>query len=94
MKILRDRILDAAIDGAVSDTIYTEGIRLNAQTLKKYFLSEQHTESYLNSFLPDSEMNAKTDYYKFVVRLPDMKGQYVIHPNELLARMRERQIIA
>lgn len=93
-KTLKDKILDAAIDGVIGDTVYPEGIRLNAQTLIKYFLSEDHGESYLKSFLPDSEMDAKTDYYKFVIRVPGLKGQYLIHPNELLARMRERQIVA
>ncbi|PKO38971.1 MAG: hypothetical protein CVU31_17940 [Betaproteobacteria bacterium HGW-Betaproteobacteria-4] len=92
-KTLKDKILDAAIDGIIGKKKYPAGIRLNTKTLIQYFLSGDHKASYLKSFLANSEMNSKTDYYKFVVRIPTSKGEYVIHPNEILAKMQERQIV-
>lgn len=90
-KPLKEKILDAVIDGHLDGTAYPHGIRLNATILKSHFVSKDYSKKYLASFLSNSEKDAKTDYKKFVVR--NGKGEYLIHPLELAFRMRERGIV-
>lgn len=92
-RTLKEIILDAVINGTINGQPYTGGIRLNAETLLTHFLSETHSVNYLKGFLANSEMNSGTRYKKFVVRNPKQEGDYFIHPNELLERMKERQLI-
>lgn len=83
---LRNKVLDAVIDGE-----FGKGIVVSVSELKARF-GEEYSVNYLNTFLANSEMEALTaGYRRFTIRVGE--GVYQIHPVELLYRMRDRGLV-
>ncbi len=84
---LRNALLDAVIDGK-----FGKGLVVSVAELKTYFTESGFSDSYLQTFLPNSEMGAlKAGYRRFTIRIGE--GVYQIHPVELLYRMRDRGLV-
>lgn len=85
---LRNRFLDAIIDGQIG-----RGIVVTRQELIQHF----HNDNELTTgcFLSNSEINTgaphSPTYNHFTMRIGE--GTYRIHPQALLERMQEREIL-
>jgi hypothetical protein len=88
MASLRQRLLDAVIDGKIG-----KGIVVTRAQMLRHFKDDKPT--YVGSFLPNSEMDAKEKFGSvakaFVIRVDT--GKYQIHPTAIQERMREREAL-
>ncbi|WP_350647439.1 hypothetical protein [Pseudomonas sp. HY13-MNA-CIBAN-0226] len=84
---LADRFLDASIDGLLG-----KGQLVTRQEFIDFFADEPKNTT--GCFLSNSEMNSGTHsphYRKLTLRVSD--GVYRIHPDVLLERMKQRNIV-
>lgn len=83
---LADRFLDASIDGLLGT-----GLQVTRQQFMKFFSQLPVKSS--GTFLSNSEINSANTptYRKITIRVSD--GVYIIHPEALLERIKQRGLI-
>lgn len=83
---LADRLLDASIDGVLGT-----GLQVTRQQFIKFFSELPINSS--GTFLSNSEISSANTptYRKMTIRVSD--GVYIIHPEALLERMKQRGLI-
>ncbi|WP_124490716.1 hypothetical protein [Burkholderia stagnalis] len=85
---LRNRFLDAIIDGRIGN-----GITVSRQEFMEFFLHENPATT--GCFLSNSEIETGSqhspNYTHFTLRISE--GKYLIHPDAIKIRMTERGII-